>query len=115
MALYLSADPDANKLLTRDPFALLIGMLLDQQVPMERAFSAPYALRERLGGALDPATIASLDPAKLREVFAERPALHRFPGAMADRVHLLAEVICERFGGKAAKVWQSASTGEELV
>ena len=86
--LQLSGDPEADRLLSEDPFALLIGMVLDQQVPLERAFSSPRDLKERLGGKLDAAEIASMDPAKLAGIFSERPALHRFPAFTASVCNL---------------------------
>jgi len=113
--LYLSGDEKADALLVEDPFALLIGMVLDQQVPMERAFSAPYVLRERLGGELGVEQIAAMAPDTLAAVFSERPALHRFPGAMAERVQLLARRLIENFGGDAAAVWSGAADGKELL
>jgi uncharacterized HhH-GPD family protein len=114
--LYLSTEPDADALLAEDPLALLVGMLLDQQVPMEWAFASPYRLAERLGVTrLDAATIASYDPAALAEIFATPPSLHRFPGAMAGRTQQLCQLIVDDYGGDAAAVWRGASTGKELV
>lgn len=116
MALFLSGgDAEADALLETDAFALLIGMLLDQQVPMERAFSAPLALRARLGGTLDVATVLATDPERLRQAFAQKPALHRFPAAMADRTASLARVIEDRFGGDPAAVWTGAADGADLL
>ena len=112
--LPFSGDSKADELLEQEPLALLIGMLLDQQVPMEKAFHSPYELKERLGGRLDAAEIASLDPEKLRDVFAARPALHRFPGSMADRVGELCRHLVEHYGGRAEDVWARATTGDEL-
>ena len=114
MTLPLTGDSKADQLLQEDPLALLIGMLLDQQVTMEKAFHSPYELKERLGGRLDAAEIADMDPEKLREIFAARPALHRFPGSMADRVGELSRHLVEHYGGRAEEVWQRASTGDEL-
>jgi uncharacterized HhH-GPD family protein len=114
--LYLSTEPEADALLADDPLALLIGMLLDQQIPMERAFVAPYRLAQRLGAArLDPAAIASHDPEALAAIFATPPSLHRFPGAMAARTQQLCREIVDRYGGDAAAVWRDATTGAELV
>ena len=113
--LYLSGDEEADAFLVKDPFALLIGMVLDQQVPMERAFSAPYALRERLGGKLGVEQIAAMAPEELSAVFSERPALHRFPGSMSERVQQLARTLLANFGGDAAAVWTSAADGKELL
>lgn len=113
--LPLSGDPEADELLSADPLALLIGMLLDQQVPMERAFHSPYDLKRRMGGRLDVNEIASMAPDELSALFAERPALHRFPGSMAGRTQELARHLIEHHGGQAAAVWTSAATGQELL
>ena len=114
-SLFVAGDPAADELLNTDPLALLIGMLLDQQVPMEKAFHSPYDLKERLGGELDAAMIAELDPDKLKAVFAERPALHRFPGSMATRTGDLCRALVEQYGGKAENVWQNATDGQQLL
>ncbi|MGH8905539.1 MAG: HhH-GPD-type base excision DNA repair protein [Egibacteraceae bacterium] len=114
MTIHVTGDPAADELLSTDSLALVIGMLLDQQVPMEWAFKGPYRLRERLGG-LDAAKIADMDPADLETVFKEKPALHRYPGAMAKRVHALCQHLIEHHGGDAARVWTDARTGEELL
>jgi uncharacterized HhH-GPD family protein len=113
--LPLTGDPSADKLLARDPLALLIGMLLDQQVPMERAFHSPYDLKERLGGRLDAAEIATMDAEELAAVFRGPPALHRYPGSMAGRTQELCRALVERYGGKAEKVWKGAQTGDALL
>jgi uncharacterized HhH-GPD family protein len=115
LTMYLASTPQANALLEKDPFALLIGMLLDQQIPMEKAFTSPDVLRERLGGALDAQTIAGYDPAALEELFRTPPALHRFPAAMAKRVQELARIVVDEYGGDAAAVWTGAGTGPEVV
>ncbi|HTW09256.1 MAG TPA: HhH-GPD-type base excision DNA repair protein [Acidimicrobiales bacterium] len=112
--LYLSGDDDADKFLSEDPLALLIGMVLDQQVPLERAFSSPRDLRDRLGGKLDAGAIAAMAPAKLGAAFSERPALHRFPISNAERVQQLCRIIVDEYGGDAAAVWTGAKTGAEL-
>jgi uncharacterized HhH-GPD family protein len=112
--LHLSQDPEADRLLSADPLALLIGMVLDQQIPLERAFSSPLDLKKRLGGTLDPAEIAAMDPEHLASVFAERPALHRFPAANAKRVQELCRIVVEDYGGKAAAVWKKAADGADL-
>jgi uncharacterized HhH-GPD family protein len=115
MVLVLPIDSAANELVRRDPLALLIAMLLDQQVPMEWAFAAPHRLAERLGvDRLDAQTIARYDPDALVEIFSMPPALHRFPGAMAARVQKLCQVIVDDFGGDPASVWTKAKTGAEL-
>ena len=115
MTLCLAQDEAADKLLSEDAFALLMGMLLDQQVPMEKAFSAPYLLQERLGRSLDPADIARMDTDELVNVFSQAPALHRFPGSMAQRVQALAARLVEQYGGDASAVWQGVATGKELL
>ena len=115
MSLYLSGDEAADELLSTDPLALLIGMVLDQQVPMERAFRSPFDLRERLGRPLDAAALASMDPEALAAVFSERPALHRFPKSMAGRVQAVCGVIVDSYGGDAAAIWTSAADGRELL
>jgi uncharacterized HhH-GPD family protein len=110
----VTGDPAADELLTQSPLALLIGMLLDQQVPMEWAFKGPHTLRERLG-ALDCAEIAAMPTDDLKAVFSAKPALHRFPGSMAERTHALCQALVDDYGGDAARVWTEASTGEELL
>jgi|SRR5579875_2556295 len=114
-ALALSGDREADILLSNDPLALLIGMVLDQQIPLERAFSAPRDLRDRLGGHLDVHEIAGMDPDRLAALFSIRPALHRFPAANAKRVQQLCRIVVDRYDGDAGNVWQTASTGEELL
>jgi len=114
MRLPLTGDEAADRLLEEDPLALLIGMLLDQQVTMEKAFHSPYELKERLGGRLDASEIAEMDPDKLKAVFAERPALHRFPGSMAGRTHELATALVEHYDGRAERVWETAKDGAGL-
>ncbi len=113
--LYLSGDEPADELLTKDPLALLIGMVLDQQIPLERAFKSPFDLQQRLGGRLDAGRLASMDPEELAAVFSETPALHRFPKSMAGRVQDLCTLIVDSYGGDAAGIWNSAATGQELL
>jgi uncharacterized HhH-GPD family protein len=115
MTLTLPIEDGANELLSRDPMALLTAMLLDQQVPLEKAFSSPYQLAQRLGHEPTAAELADYDPEALAAVFSERPALHRFPRAMSARVQELARMITERYDGDAAKVWTTAATGAELA
>jgi uncharacterized HhH-GPD family protein len=115
MALFLSGEPEADTLLTDDPLALLIGMVLDQQVPLEKAFRSPFDLRERLGGTLDAAAVASMDPDALADLFSARPALHRFPRSMATRVQELCARIVDDYGGDASAVWTTAATGKNLL
>jgi len=114
MALPFTGDPEADELLDTDALALLIGMLLDQQVPMEKAFHSPFDLKARLGGRLDAAAIADADPDEMAALFAERPALHRFPGSMAARTQQMCAHLVEHYGGSAADVWTTAATGDEL-
>ncbi len=114
--LQLAQDPAADALLSTDPFALLVGMLLDQQVPMEKAFCGPQVIAERLGtaGRLDPREVAAADPERFAGLLARRPAVHRFPKAMAARVQALAGTVVDEYGGDAAAVWADATSGEEL-
>lgn len=113
--MHLAYTAEANEFLASEPLALLIGMLLDQQVPMEKAFTSPYVLRERLGNELDAHLIADYEPAEFEEIFRRQPALHRFPAAMAKRVQELARVIVERYDGDPATVWTGATDGDDLV
>ena len=113
-ALPVTGDPEADLLLEAEPLALLIGMLLDQQVPMEWAFHAPYDLKQRLGGNLSAADIAARDPDDLGEVFKAKPALHRFPGSMAKRVHELCRQLVAEYDGQAERVWTEAKGGDDL-
>jgi len=115
MTLSLPIDDGANELLSRSPLALLTAMLLDQQVPLEKAFSSPYQLALRLGHEPTAEELAGYDPDALAAVFSERPALHRFPKAMAARVQELARLIVERYDGDASQVWATAATGTELA
>jgi uncharacterized HhH-GPD family protein len=112
-ALYFTGNDEADRLIARDPLALLIGFALDQQVPVPVAFAGPLKLQQRLGG-LDAADLARTDPARLEEVFRQRPAIHRFPGSMARRVQELAAVISEGYGGDASRVWTEASDADDL-
>jgi uncharacterized HhH-GPD family protein len=113
-SLHLSQEPDADALISADPLALLIGMVLDQQMPLERAFAAPLGLRARLGVDLDAAGLAAMDPDELVAVFCARPALHRFPAANAKRVQQLCRLIVDDYGGDAAAIWQQAADGADL-
>ncbi len=115
MTLSLPISDGANELLSRSPLALLIAMLLDQQVPLEKAFSSPYELAQRLGHEPAAAELADYDPDALVAVFSQRPALHRFPRAMAGRVQELARMIMDRYDGDASQVWATAATGPELA
>jgi uncharacterized HhH-GPD family protein len=115
MALHITGDPTADQLLSDDAFALLTGMLLDQQVPMETAFAGPEKIRARIG-SIDPATIADYDPEAFVEMFKERPSVHRFPGSMAGRVQALAAAVRDDWGGEASTIWtQGNPDGAEVL
>ena len=114
MTLSLPIEPQANELLSRDGFALLLAMMLDQQVPFEKAFNSPYQLALRLGHEPTPQELADFDPDALAAVFAERPALHRFPRAMAARAQELARIVADRYDGDASALWATARDGAEL-
>ena len=110
----LTGDADADALLTADDNALLIGMLLDQQVPMEKAFSGPYVIASRMGGRLDPRAIVELSEDDFVALCSQRPAIHRFPGSMAKRVRQLCQVLTDDYDGEAANVWAGVASGAEL-
>ncbi|MEA3215779.1 MAG: hypothetical protein QOJ19_1935 [Acidimicrobiia bacterium] len=105
----------ADELISTNPFALLVGMLLDQQVPLEWAFGSPLRLRERLGGKLSPQVVAAMSPDEVEKLFRTKPALHRYPGSMAKRTHDLAVELIARYDGRAENLWDTASTGQELL
>jgi uncharacterized HhH-GPD family protein len=111
--LHFTGNDDADALLAEDPFALLTGFVLDQQVSVQKAFSGPLELKGRLG-TLDPAEIAGMDPGELDRVFREKPALHRYPGTMAERTQALAATITSEYAGDAARVWDEAQSGADL-
>ena len=111
--VHFTGDDEANALLAQDPFALLIGFALDQQVPVQTAFSGPLKLKQRLG-TVDPERIAATDPARLEAVFRERPAIHRFPATMAQRVQELAAHVADDYAGDASRLWREAEDGAEL-
>ena len=114
-SLHITGDAAADELLSSDAFALLTGMLLDQQVPMETAFAGPEKIRERVG-SIDPATIAGYEPDALVEVFKQTPAVHRYPGSMAGRVQALAAAVPDDWGGDAAAIWtQGDPDGAEVL
>jgi uncharacterized HhH-GPD family protein len=113
--LCLAQDPEADRLLTDSPLALLIGMVLDQQIPLEWAFKGPLHITQRLGHDLDAADLAARDPEELAKVFATPPAVHRFPGSMAGRVQQLCQVIVDEYGGDAAAIWASVDDGKTLL
>ena len=113
--LQLVQDPAADALLESNPFALLVGMLLDQQVPMETAFAGPKKIADRIGG-VDPREIADYDPEKFAALCSERPAIHRFPGSMAKRVQTLAQIVVDRYDGDAAALWVAGEpNGAEVL
>jgi uncharacterized HhH-GPD family protein len=112
---FITGDSEADQLLHDEPLALLLGMLLDQQVPMEWAFGSPVRLKERLGGRLDAAAIAAMDPDELDAAFRGPPALHRYWGSMSKRTAALCAVIADEYGGRTERLWEEADTGEELV
>lgn len=112
----IAQQPEADELLGRSPLAALVGMLLDQQVPMEWAFTGPFTLAERMGGDdLDAGEIAAYDPEAFTELFTAKPALHRYPGSMAKRVQQLCQFLVAEYGGEATAVWTDAKTGDELL
>jgi uncharacterized HhH-GPD family protein len=117
IALHITGDDEADAVLSRDPLALLIGMVLDQQIPIEKAFSSPADLVRRLGGKgpLNAATIAAMDPERLVDVFREQPALHRYPGSMSGRVQSVCHVIAEDYANKAENIWKGVQSGDELI
>jgi uncharacterized HhH-GPD family protein len=112
-ALHFTGNAEADSLLAQEPLALLIGFALDQQVTVQTAFAGPLKLKQRLG-TLDAATIAETDPGRLEELFREKPAIHRFPGSMAKRVHDLAAVVAEDYDGHAEHVWTKAADSDDL-
>ena len=111
--LFFTDDDAANELIAREPLALLIGFALDQQVTVQTAFTGPAKLKQRLG-SLDARKIAATDPAQLEAIFREKPAIHRFPGSMAERVQALARHVLEEYGGDAERLWTEAEDGAEL-
>ena len=111
--LQWTGDPEADRLVSENPTALLIGFCLDQQIPIEWAFLGPLRMRERLG-TIDPTRVAKMDPAKVEAAFRTPPALHRFPASMAQRVHGLCQVIAGEYGGDATRIWTEARDAKEL-
>jgi len=112
--LHITGDEQADALLARDPNALLIGMVLDQQVTMEKAFAGPAVIAERMGGRLDVAAIADADPEQFGAMCARPPAVHRFPGSMAKRVQATCRVLVDSYDGSAANIWAGVESGAEL-
>ena len=114
MGYRIAQDPEADKVLDESPFALLMGMMLDQQFPMERAFAGPAKVLERFG-SLDPAAVAEADPEEFAALCAVPPAVHRFPGSMAARIQTLARIVVEEYDGQADRLWTEASTMTTLM
>ena len=116
VTLHLSQDPEADELLGRSPLAALVGMLLDQQVPMEWAFKGPRTIADRLGADdLDAHEIATRDPETFSALLSEKPAVHRYPGSMAQRIQQLCQYLVEHYDGDASAVWEGVGTGRELL
>lgn len=114
-SLPFTESEEANRLLASDGFALLLGMLLDQQFPMERAFYGPQLLKDRQGGRLDPRHLAAVDLEELEQVFRGPPAIHRYPASMAKRAQELAQAIVDDYDGEAGDLWETAGDGDELL
>jgi uncharacterized HhH-GPD family protein len=114
MAIHITGDERADQVLTDDPFALLLGMLLDQQFPMEHAFAGPAKVLERFGN-LDPAEIAAAEPEQFASLCSEPPAVHRFPGSMAGRIQAVAQVVVEQYDGHAERIWTEAADAKDLL
>ncbi|MEU9167088.1 HhH-GPD-type base excision DNA repair protein [Streptomyces sp. NPDC048420] len=116
VTLHLAQDPEADELLGRSPLAALVGMLLDQQVPMEWAFKGPRTIADRLGaGDLDAHEIAAQDPEAFAALLSEKPAVHRYPGSMAKRIQQLCQYLVEHYDGRAELVWKGVADGRELL
>ena len=116
VTLHLAQQPEADELLGRSPLAALVGMLLDQQVPMEWAFAGPYTIAQRMGADdLDAHEIASYDPEEFAALLSAKPAVHRYPGSMGKRIHQLCQYLVEHYDGDATAVWKDAETGDELL
>jgi uncharacterized HhH-GPD family protein len=114
MAIHITGDEHADQVLTDSPFALLCGMLLDQQFPMERAFAGPAKVLDRFG-SLEPSAIAAAEPEQFASVCSEPPAVHRFPGSMAGRLQAVAQIVTERYDGAAERIWTEAADAEDLL
>ncbi|MBB6349512.1 HhH-GPD-type base excision DNA repair protein [Nonomuraea muscovyensis] len=115
MRIQLAQRAEADDLLGRSPFALLVGMLLDQQIPMEQAFAGPYTICQRLGGDLTAEEVASYDPEEFAALLAEKPAVHRYPSSMAARIQQLAAYLVEHHGGRPERIWTEAADGKDLL
>ena len=114
MSFEIAQDASADQVLDDSPFALLVGMMLDQQYPMEHAFRGPAKVLERFG-TFDPAAIAAADPEKFKELCSTPPAIHRFPGSMAARMQEIARIVSDEYDGDAARIWTEASSGADLM
>ena len=114
MEIQITGDAAADQVLSDDPFALLLGMLLDQQYPMEHAFRGPAKLLDRFG-TLEPARLAAVDPEEFAAICSQPPAVHRFPGSMAGRIQAVAKIIEEKYDGHAERLWNEALTGQDLL
>jgi uncharacterized HhH-GPD family protein len=113
--IFLTNDPEANAYLAEEPLALLVGLVLHQQIPTEKAFHSPLVLRQRLGSDLDAANIAGMDPEALEAIFKEKPALHRFPGAMAKRVQAVCAHVSDTYDGAVQGIWEGVSNADRLL
>jgi uncharacterized HhH-GPD family protein len=111
--LHFTGNDEADRLIASDPFALLIGFALDQQVPVQTAFTGPLKIKQRVG-SLDAEELAGMEPERLEAVFREKPAVHRFPGALATRVQELARAVVSEYGGDASRLWSEAKDSDEL-
>ena len=114
MAIHITGDAHADQVLTDSPFALLVGMMLDQQYPMEHAFRGPAKVLDRFG-SIEPGDIAAADPERFAELSSTPPAIHRFPGSMAARLQELARIVVEQYDGDAARIWSGATDGKDLL
>jgi len=113
--VFFTNDPEANAFLAADPLALLVGLVLHQQIPTEKAFHSPFVLRQRLGRNLDATDIAGMDPEALEAVFKEKPALHRFPGAMAKRVQAVCAHVSDTYDGAVEGLWDGVTSADRLL
>jgi len=114
MTIQITGDAHADEVLTASPFALLVGMMLDQQYPMEHAFRGPAKVLDRFG-SIEPSAIATADPAEFKALCSTPPAIHRFPGSMAERLQTLAAIVEDKYAGHAERLWTEASSGADLM
>jgi uncharacterized HhH-GPD family protein len=112
--LHFTGNDEADEFISSDPLALMVGFVLDQQIPLQKAFSSPLELKRRLGGKFDAETIAGMDPGELEETFAQKPALHRFPGTMARRTQEFCRAVVSELDGDVTRVWTEAADGRAL-